>query len=496
MAEKSVLVIGAGIAGLSTGVYAQLNGYQAHILEMHTIPGGLMTAWKRKGFTVEGCIHWLTGSAPGSTLYPMWEEIGLIQNREIVNLDEFMRYETKAKETFIIYANLDRFQEHLLALAPEDEKVIRHFIADTRRLVKFDIPNIDPGDKLGGIKSLARMVPYLPVLMRWMKLPMVKFGEQFKNPVIREAFGEMWGKDFSAFFFMMTLAWLHNHQAGYPIGGSLPMARAVEARFKSLGGQISYGKRVQKILVENDRAVGVRLEDGSELRADLVISAADGNATIFKMLEGKYVNEKIKGYYEKLPLFEPLVYISLGINRDFRDEPATVSGISIPLDEPITLGDKTLQRLQFHAYNYDPCFAPEGKTVAMVMAPASYEYWKQLEDTDTELYQAKKNEAGERVIAALDQRFPGISKDIEMCDVATPVTFERYTGNWKGNFEGWLPTVETGRMHMEKTLPGLDNFYMVGQWVQPGGGLPSGVMSAREVLQMVCKQNGTKFRSK
>ena len=64
MAEKSLLIIGAGIAGLCAGVYAQQNGYASKIVEMHTLPGGLATAWKRKGYTIDGCIHWLVGSSP------------------------------------------------------------------------------------------------------------------------------------------------------------------------------------------------------------------------------------------------------------------------------------------------------------------------------------------------------------------------------------------------------------------------------------------------
>ena len=64
--SRSVMIIGAGIAGLSAGIYAQLNGYRSRIYEMHSLPGGLMTAWKRKGYTMDGCIHWLTGSSPKS----------------------------------------------------------------------------------------------------------------------------------------------------------------------------------------------------------------------------------------------------------------------------------------------------------------------------------------------------------------------------------------------------------------------------------------------
>ncbi len=60
--DKSVIIIGAGIGGLSTGCYAQMNGYKTRIFEMGDKPGGLCTAWQRKGYIIDGCLHWLVGS--------------------------------------------------------------------------------------------------------------------------------------------------------------------------------------------------------------------------------------------------------------------------------------------------------------------------------------------------------------------------------------------------------------------------------------------------
>ncbi len=81
-----------------------------------------------------------------------------------------------------------------------------------------------------------------------------------------------------------------------------------------------------------------------------------------------------------------------------------------------------------------------------------------------------------------------------MRDVATPLTWERYTGNWRGSFEGWLITKETfPPFHMSKTLPGLKDFYMAGQWVEPGGGVPTAAMSGRNVIQILCKRDRKTF---
>ncbi len=142
--------------------------------------------------------------------------------------------------------------------------------------------------------------------------------------------------------------------------------------------------------------------------------------------------------------------------------------------------------LDLEIYNFDPTLAPQGKTVAKVMFTSDYEYWKELRQ-DSELYKAEKENIAAQVIALLNQRFPDLANQVEMCDVATPITWEHYTGNWQGSPEGWLVTTKTFGMRMSKTLPGLKNFYMAGQWVEPGGGVPSVAMSGRNVVQLICK---------
>ena len=80
-----------------------------------------------------------------------------------------------------------------------------------------------------------------------------------------------------------------------------------------------------------------------------------------------------------------------------------------------------------------------------------------------------------------------------MSDIATPMTWVRYTANWRGSYQGWMATIETFMMQMRKTLPGLENFYMAGQWVNPGGGIPTAVISGRNTIQIICKKDKKKF---
>jgi len=495
MANNSIIIIGGGLAGLSAGIYARMNGYRTRIFERHTLPGGLCTAWKRKGYTIDGCVHWLVGSAPGNRT---WREVGVAQGREFVNADEFMRYEGKDGRTLILYTDIDRLENHLLEFSPPDAEPIREFIRGIRMCLGFDMPSdTDPIFKRlsAGLKLGFKLVTQGRKMRRWMNIRIEDFVARFQDPVLKEAFRAMWIPEFSMFFMLFTFAFLHERNAGYPIGGSLPMSTAMAERFTGLGGEIHYGQKVEKILVEDDKAVGVRLADGSEHRADRVISAADGHATIFDMLEGRYADDKTREPYESWPIFEPLLFVGLGVNRTFDDEPKSVSGMVIELPEPVEIGHTTRTSLPVHIFNQDPTLAPEGKTSLVVMMGSRYDYWKELA-RDKAAYEAKKDQAARTIVELLDRRFPGLAQQVEMTDVATPLTFERFTGNWQGSFEGWLITPDNAHTMMKpmsQTLPGLGNFFMCGQWVEPGGGLPTAVRSGRRLLKSICREDKRKF---
>ncbi|MBN1934959.1 MAG: NAD(P)/FAD-dependent oxidoreductase [Anaerolineae bacterium] len=503
--KKSIIMIGAGVAGLSAGCYGQMNGYDTQIFELHSQPGGLCTSWKRQGYVFDGCIHWLVGSKTGSSMNRIWQELGAAQGRQMVNHEEFTRFQSADGKAFILYTNVDRLEQHLKDLAPADEKAIRELCGQIRKFAKMGegMMGEPAGGLLGKIKRALATASLMPAMIKYGKMSIQTFAERFSDPFLRKALSGVFdissSSSFPAIALLMTMAWQHNQDAGYPIGGSLAFARAIERRYLDLGGQIHYRSRVDKILVEacpepgrGARAVGVRLTDGSEHRADVVISAADGHATIFDMLEGKYADDKIRGYYRDLPIFAPIVQVSLGINRDLSGQPHSVQ---YELPEALQIAGEARRTIGFKHYGYDPTIAPAGKSVVTTMFPSSHAYWKELAE-EPERYDAEKKDIAIKVIDQLERRYPGVSEQVEAVDVATPLTFERYTGNWQGSMEGWLLTTETMMMTvkgMDKTLPGLEDFYMVGQWVEPGGGLPPAATSGRGVIETICKKDDRPF---
>ena len=510
--DKSIIIIGAGIAGLSAGCYGQMNGYRTQIFELHDKPGGLCTSWERKGYTFDGCIHWLVGSRPGSGLNRIWQELGALQGRQIVDHDEFLRVEKSDGRTFVVHTDVDRLEQHMRELSPADTEVIEEFTGTIRRLTGLSAVAGAYGKARGPlawIKTAVKMIPQVGVMMRYGKVPLEDFAARFTSPLLREGLtGAFDLPDCPVVALMMTLAWMHSRDAGYPVGGSLAFSRAIEQRYLDLGGEIHYKSRVEKILVaagragEPDRATGVRLADapdgghGAEHPSEIVISAADGHATLFDMLDGKYLSDELRRSYEEWPIFPPLVQVSLGVARDLSAEPYMIAH---QLEEPLTVAGKVREKMSVKHYCYDPTLAPAGKSVVVVMFESDYDYWKALSE-ERERYDAEKKEIAIGVIGRLERRFPGISDQVEVVDVATPLTTERYTGNWRGSMEGWLPTTKNlgsvMRGGMRKTLPGLENFYMVGQWVEPGGGVPPAATSGRNVMKMICKQDGRAFETR
>ena len=186
--------------------------------------------------------------------------------------------------------------------------------------------------------------------------------------------------------------------------------------------------------------------------------------------------------------------MTLGVDRRFDDMPRCIGDTVILLKDPIMIGGKEQQYISLHIYNFDPTLAPAGKTILKVAFNADWIYWKKLREND-EQYTAEKEKVANIVVSFLDKRFPGLAAQVEMCDVATPTTFEHYTGNWDGSPVGWQVSSKTWSKLIKKTLPGLKNFYMAGQWVEPGGGVPTAAMSGRNVVQIICKEEKRRFRN-
>jgi phytoene dehydrogenase-like protein len=492
---KKIVIIGGGVAGLSAGIYAKLNGFDAEIIEMHSVTGGQCTAWDRKGYRFDYCLHWLVGTRKGP-FNDIWKETNVINdNVDIIDHEVHTKIIADDGREFILYTNLNKWEEYLCKFAPEDIKKIKKMCTDMRKSA-FLQPYSDPPGlrKIGN--TITSMFSMLPVMILFMKYGRKSCDEYFRklgftNESLKYFFNSIFGsRDFSALAFIMMFAWFNQKNAGYLIGGSLPLAGRMTSRYLKLGGILTKRARVKKIIVENNIAKGVILSDGNEIKADYVISAADGHSTIYDMLEGKYVNKKISNAYENWALFTPIVQVSFGINKKIESDVP----VETWLKKDNQIGrTKTTSGYSIMNYFFDPTMAPEGKSVIVMRFDSPWNLWK---DLDTGEYKNEKEQIEKDAKAILEKRYPGISANIEVCDVATPLTDVNYTGVWKGSYEGFLPSSKNLMDNINPSINGLKKFYMAGQWLFPGGGLPPAGQSGKWAIQYICKEERIGFKTR
>ena len=498
MTSESIIIIGAGLAGLSAGCYAQMNGYQSHIFEHHTVPGGVAACWKRKGYLIDGGIHFLMGHRPGQSVYELYEELGTAQANCFLDMTTYGRFLDEASgRSVVVTQDMDRLARDLKAQSPADARFIDDLIAGARAMIGSDLGTMgmskppeltSPVDQIREMWGMRRLVRYFAGKYA---RPVAEFAGDLHDPWLRMVVENLFLPDVPVWFIFMILGLLAGGQMGLIEGGSLAFILPIEKRYKALGGEVTYRATVEEILVENNHAIGVRLADGSEHHADIVVSAADGHSTIFKMLGGRYVNEKIENRYRNWKLTRPLVMVSYGVAREFADEPWLSV---IKLEEPLTIGDQTIDGIAIRIFSYSDKFAPAGKAVVQAVFESEWDLWNELHG-DRRRYDAEKERVASEILQRLETHHPGISAQVEMTDVATPYTTWRYTCNYRGSYEGWLPTPEIIMTQIERTLPGLEDFYMAGQWVMPGGGVPPCILSGRHVVQILCRRDGKRFTS-
>lgn len=496
--KKNMIIVGGGIAGLSAGCYACINDYNTTIFEKHSIPGGLCTAWKRKGYTFDISMHMLTGSKSGP-IRKMWEELGVLKNQPFHYHDEIVRIESGEKMLGVC-TDARRLEEQMLALSPSDAKLIKEFVKLFTGRSMNGAMSLKPAEMSGLFDKLKMMVAILPLLgtfRKYGKQTLQEFSQRFQDPFLRTAvrfFIDSPGWPMLQFPMVALAGFVESAvlEAGAPLGGSQKVIFRIADYYHKLGGSIQYKSTIKDVIIENNRAVGVQLEDGTEHRADVVVWAGDGHTVIFDILGGRYLSDEVRNMYDEWIPVLPMVHVMLGVNRDMSKEPHR---IIFELEKPINIAGKEHSWLCFLHHCFDPSMAPPGKSAVEVWYATQYDYWDQLSH-DRVQYEKEKKRIADFTISELDKRWTGFASQVEVVDVPTPATYVRYTGNWQGSPDGWYITPENMmKQTMLRNLPGLSNFYMVGQWTLPFSGTVMAALSGRQLLQLLCKQNRKPFKT-
>ncbi|MEX1308467.1 MAG: NAD(P)/FAD-dependent oxidoreductase [Eubacteriales bacterium] len=489
---KNVIIIGAGIAGLTAGIYARMSGFETTIYESHTITGGASTSWKRKGYLFEGGMHWLTGSSPKTSLHKIWREVGALNDSvNVINRDPFFTLEHQG-QTAYLYRDVKKLQQHFLEIAPEDRREILRLCRDIRKFFSFQMPVTDiKGVEVKNKSSMSftdilSMLPALPRMGFYAKMTAKTYAERYKSPILKIMLQSIVGPDINATGLLFTLATLMSGDGGYPEGGSLAMDGRMAQYFESLGGRIEYKQFVDKVSVKDNMADGIIIGK-KHIAADAVIVTQDTLTAIDTLFDAPISEPWAnKMREETVPMLN--TFISLGIKADLSDQPES---LYFTLVSPIICAGIPQSVVGFNNYATFKNYAPDGCTaMTTAIMGDSYDFWKQCKENGT--YAQEKQKLAEAYINALSNRIPGIADKIAVWDVATPLTYERYLHSYKGS---WMTIMSGAQPLIYPQKPEtIENVYFAGQRLRSPGGLPMAADSGRKAVQYLCLDTDTVFQ--
>ena len=485
---SKVIVVGGGIAGLAAGIYALKAGYEAEVYEKNPIAGGECMGWNRKGYHIDNCIHWLTGTDPNTKLWEVWKTVGAIdENTQYADTSRFYSSRVGDKEV-TLWNDLEKTERELIEAAPEDEEEIRRFIQYVRYAQSCVIPSDKPLDMMG-IKDYIEMgkeMADMPKVMKeYGKVNCADLGARFKTPVMQKLMTDYLPADYTAYSLLVSYATMTSGNGNIPLEGSLSMSLRIVKKFKEMGGVLYTNKPTKRIIIKGRRAEGIELEDGTEVKADYVISAVDVSFLYGRLIDGSYMPKDLRKAYENRSAY-PVTsgfQVAYAIDSDFSGEDTIFFDC-----EPLKIGGNSFTRMSVKSYAYDKSFAPEGKAVLqanVVQSDSDYLYWESL---SKEEYKQKKEEYAEELTKRIVKEFPELAGKIELLDCWTPLTYNRYCNAYHGSYMGFVTTVGNKQMRFKGVVKGIDNLFVAGQWVMSPGGLPIAVVSGKFAVQRILKK--------
>ncbi len=473
---SKVVIIGGGIAGMTAGILLQRAGYETEILEKNSVMGGLCTGWKRDGYFIDNCVHWLTGTREGSALNELWKEIGALgKGVELYEKEMFFSSELNG-ETLTFWRDKEKTRAEMLKLSPQDEKEINKLIDYVELAESMTVPTDKPFDCMNmfELMKLGMSMKAMGKLMKeYGKIDVYELAMRFKHPLIQRAISDYMPPGYQAYAFLVSYGTVTAGNGDIPRGGSLAMALRIAKTYTDNGGVIRTNADVSKILLENKIAKAVVLSNGKKINADYVVCACDTDYVFNALLPKEYMPKSLKKLYaerEKYPVSSSF-QVAFAVDGIYPE----ISGTRIFSCKELTVGKSSVEAISTLSYDYEPSFAPSGKTVLqtnIVQKEEDYKYWQKLY-SDKELYNSKKTELANEIMKRIIDKYPVLNGKLRVLDVWSPMTYTRYCNCYKGAYMSFVNTKNAKNIIVSGALKGIDNVFLASQWLMGPGGLPT-----------------------
>lgn len=492
---KNIIVIGAGVGGLSVGAFLAGRDYSVTIFEKNNIYGGYCQGFKRKGFLINPSVLRVGTEECANRIDGYCEQLGMEKQ-------EWVRY----ADTYLfgkehrIELGTETLEQGLIKCFPEEKSNIQKFFYDTERI--FNIANkVMKNDMNFGILSIEEMKEYLP----YIKLSTQEIIEKyFANSVeiqnVLLAVMDLDSKSAAITMLINIYAVKNNGKAHIMKGGMWTFIRSLVNYIEEKGGKVLCNKTVERIIVEDNVAKGVFVNN-EEFYADAVISAMDIKQTYFNLMDSNIIkNQKsLKKMNDEWLTSHSCFSVWLGLHKTKEELNIKEESMIIypePKDtrtvrEIMNAEDESLPNnfwyQLFTAFSSDSVSTPMGKgQIAIgVIVPYSMEsYWGKYNDK-----KEVKQRIQEMVIKKVEELFPQIIGNYVVLDTATPLTYERYTGNYMGAYYGFKKTRSFVCDKSRPTGKGwIDNLYLCSQWTSSTGGCMGIMQEAIRTANLIMKE--------
>lgn len=513
--KYDVIVIGAGLSGLTAASLLAKRGLSVALLEQSADPGGSCGIFKRDAGQTGDQDQDSVIFDQGSAMLFGFGEKGFNAHRFVFNcLEEsirMIRHDLLYCVNFNghrirFWPDIDRFAEELSLIFPSQGDNIRRFYGDLFQMyqhIMVEEPaytTADETDRQTALKSMLKHpASYLKFLSYLNQSAEQLLKRYFTDPEIFKFFDKLTStycyttvKESPAV--LASVMFVDNHAGGsyYPAGSTLFLPGRLEKSIEEHGGEMIYGAEAVEILFEQGsaagakssglKAAGVRLSNGETIRADHVVFSGTVWNLYGKLIPGHLLSEQQKQWAKNLVPTYPSVVLYAYVDREAI--PGDTAPVELLVGNPDRLDESEVTVYLFSIDDQTLC--PEDGHVLMAIGP-SFETW---DHTDRETYRNKKEKEKQRLVGVLERRFPGISTHIRLAEVATPCTIERYTLKNGGAVAG--PKQMLGQ-HMFKRLhtrSQWENLYFCGESTVMGTGTPTVTTSGISAANAILKKEG------
>lgn len=486
---KSVIVIGAGIGGLSAAIRLASAGHSVTIFEKNPLVGGKMNETSSNGF------RWDTGPSV-ITMRHVFEELFAVAGRKLedylqfVPIDPLTRYFYPDGTILDASRELSRMVEQIEHIEPHDVEGYLSYLAYVARLHRITGPVFiyDEPPSLNSFRKVALLDAFRIDPLRTMNQAIEGF---VRSPHLRQLLGRfatyVGASPYQAPATLNVIAHVElNGGVWYPKGGIYAIARALEKLAHELGITIHTNRTVQQIAIEGKAAVGITIDTGERFPADAIIANVDVASVYENLIPTPQIPQ---AELKRLQSLEPscsgfilmlgvqgtspqLAHHNIFFSQDYRAEFKDIFQRGVPPEDPtvyVAITSKT------DAYDAPP---NHENWFVLVNAPALGDQWKWNENT-TRQY-------AERVLDTLTRHGVDVRTRIVESHIWTPVDIERFTAARGGALYGASSNNRFAaflRPHNQSAA--FENLYFTGGTTHPGGGVPMVILSGKVAANLI-----------